>query len=383
MAAMKHPWRIMQWLSLCCFTVFIASADALAADEPPLDDPAEVKKLLATPMLAVEKSKLSPQGAVRFLGEMADANVYCNTAALRGAGYITDTEADKKLSINLTNATLTEAMNGLVKSMNKPAAPLKWDVENGVIVLSTAADKTWKLLAQADRASANDDAFKDDRVINEVKFDDLLLSEAVKRLREEGINLHFRWPVLQPVGIDPPTRVSLSLKRVRPRTVVQLLVRDLAGPDGKVSFFVRDSVWVISTPADLARQTREWDLRPQQVKDQPSANKLATVVEDVTFDGTTFGDVLENISRASELAFDVDWTGLSAAGVDRSTPISINVHHVRASTAIDLLLSEAGGADHVLDYIAENGTVRVTVKKDLKLVDQPATPMNKVTKPKK
>ncbi len=364
------------WLTHGCFSLLLISGAALA-EEAPLDDPAVVKKLLETPLPIVERDKLNPPAAVRFIAALTDANLYCDTAALRNAGYSTGNRPeDKTVLLSLKNLTLATAMDRLVKSIDKPAAPLKWDVENGVIVLSTAADKTWKTLRLSANDSDQDEAFKDDRVIENMSLDDVQLANAMKRLREEGINLYFNWSALVPLKIDTRARVNWTLKRVRPRTIVQLLVRDLSGPEGNVGFAVRDGVWAISTPADLAKQTHEWDWRPHHVKDQETANKLAAGAEDVGLDRVTFGDALETVSRMGELVFDVDWTDLGTAGIDRSTPITVNVRHVHVSTALELVLTEAGGADHLLDYTAEGGTVHITVKKE------PATkPAAKPAKP--
>jgi len=380
--------RLLACLALGCVVGSIRYATA--ADPVAQDDPAAVQKVLETKLPLVEKDKLTPATAVHFIAELAGANIHLNAAALRNAGYemgdLPDSGPEtRKVFIALKGVTLATAMDRLQKTIEKPQAPLRWSVENGVIVLSTAADKNWKSLRLAANENEKDDAYKDDRVLDECLFEDTKLSDVLKQLRDNGINVYFNWDAVKKVGIDPNNRIHLTLRGVRPRTVMQELVRELAGGDAAVTFAIRDSVWLISTLTDLERITHDWDWRPHHVGDQPTADKLAAGVEDVGFFNTPLGEVVDSLGRMGELTIDVDWPSLAQANIDRQTPITLNIRHVKLSTAIELVMSEAAGADRSVEYTAKDNTATLSLKPlpvaATKPTSGPATkPMTRLTK---
>jgi len=372
---MTDSWR-RRATALAVGISFTCLAASARADDPPLDDPATVKQLLAAPLPITERKNLSLVEAVKLVGALSGVNVYVDVAALQAGGYpVGDAPADRTVTVSLKDSSTAAALDGLVKSAGRPKTPLKWDVENGVVVFSTAADKNWAALRQAAKQNQKDDAFKDDRVLDDVSYDDVPLRDALKQLRTDGVNVYFHWDALASANVDPNNRVHIALKRVRPRTAVQLLVRQLAGPDAAVTFAVRDGVWMICTPDDLARQTRLWDAHALHVFDQATADKLATGVEEVTLGAGTFSDALDTLAQVGSLKFEVDWSSLQAAGIERSTPISVELRHVRLATAIDAVLTEAAGASHSLDYEAKDSALQINLKKEpaSKPATKPAT----------
>jgi hypothetical protein len=329
------------------------------ADEPPLDDPAVLQKLLDTKLPLVDKGQLTPAGAAKLLADLGGVNVFVDASALRNAGYHLDA---KTVFVSAKNITLSTAFDRLVKSIETPKDPLHWSVEGGVVVLTTADAKSTPLLRTAAENNDKDDAFTNDEVIDEIDFADVDLRKAIKELRLHGINIYLHWAALNQIGIDLNNHLHFVLHRVRPRTAMQTFVRELSGTDARVSFAIRDGVWAISTPADLKRQVHLWDWRPYHVKDQPTANKLANGVEDIGFDALPLNDAFDQLSRMGDLVFDVDWPSLATAGIDRKTPVTVSVRHLKIATPIDLVLTEAGGLDHSIDYTAKDGTLSIALK---------------------
>ncbi len=335
--------------------LLVASAPA---ESPPLDDPAVVEKLLAAKLPLLDKKATNLESAMAFLGELGGVNVLVDTAALRDAGY----KPDQAVTVTAKDITLKTAIDNTVASISKADHPLKWGLENGVVVVSTEADQSWRWLKLAANNADQSDVWKDDRVLEPIDFDDFSLEEALKRLREQQFNFYFHWAAMKDAGIDPHNRVTLKLKRVRPRTAVAALIRRLGGPKAAVSFSVVDGIWIISTREDLDRLKVLWASRISAARDQASADKLVAVLQDVSFNAADFNDAANTLGRLGEVSIEPDWPGLSAAGIDRLTPISMDVRRVKLSTAIDLLLAEAGGAKHELNYTAKDSVIRVTLK---------------------
>ncbi len=357
-----RPLLAVRWLTTCCLSLCILPAVA-RADEPPQDDPAVIKAQLESKLPLLDKDKLNPLTAGRFLADLAGANIYVNASALSAAGYgVEDKREFNTVYLSLKNVTLSVAMDRMLKTVERPQAPLKWAVDNGVIVFSTADDKNWASLTVAAEKNDKDAAYKDDRVLDDINFDNIALHKVNNTLRADGINVYFHWAVVGTVGVDQHSRVNVILKHVRPRTAMQTIIRDLAGPNASISYALRDGVWVISTPEDLAKQMHLWDWRPQHVKDQPTADKLATPLPDFGVEEQGLGDVLDGLGRIGDIVMDVDWPSLAKAGIDRNTHVTAAASNVKVSTAINMVLTEAGGADHALDYTAKDGTVTITLK---------------------
>lgn len=345
-----------------------STSPASTGELPPLDDPAVVQKILDATLPLLDRGRLTPASSVRFLGEMASINTYLDVASLTAAGYA----MDQPVFVTAKNIDLKTALDRLAKSIEKPGKPLKWAVENGVIVLSTEEDQNWKWLRLAANRSDKDPAFNDERVIEELPFDDMALGNALKLLRDQNINIYVHWSGLSAVNVDIHNRITAPLKRVRPRTAMQLLVRGMAGPKANVSYYLHDGVWVISTREQLDDLKKLWDWRAYGVKDQPTANKLTQLVEEAGFSGREFSDALEDLARMSELTIDVDWPSLAPAGIDRKTPIQMVASNIRLSTALDLVLAEAAGAKHQLEYTAKDSTIHITLKKPPAPTTKPA-----------
>jgi hypothetical protein len=232
------------------------------------------------------------------------------------------------------------------------------------VIIATAADQNWAAIPEAAGKYGQTDAFKADNVIASVDFDGVRLEEALKTLHDQGINVFVHWQALADLQIDRHNRLTLQLTRVRPKTVMQLLVRRLAGPKGDVSYSIYDNVWVISTPKDLIKQLTVWGWRPQNIEDQQSANKLANVLDDVTFTGKDFGAAIEDLGRMADTTMDVNWPSVKEAGVERDTQVAFSVKQVKLSTALDLMLTDVSGTDKQLDYTAKDNTVHVMTKKE-------------------
>lgn len=327
--------------------------------ESPLDDPAAVKAALDAKLPHLDRSKETLSQALRYLGGMAKVNVYVDEPVLAAAGYAVD---QPTVAVSAKGISLRQCLDDLIKGYQTDKAPLRWSAEGGVIIVSTADDPNWRAAADAAARFGQTEAFAADYVIPEIRLENARLEEVLEALDGHGINLFVRWNAVATLNINRHNKVSLSLTRVRPRTAMQLLVRRLAGPKGQVGYAIHDGVWVISTPADLNEQVQLWARRPYNVGDQESANRLATILDDASFD-KPFGEALEDLARMVMVKIEPDWTALKEADVEPGTLTDFAVRRVRVSTALDLLLADVAGVERQLDYSAKDNEIRITAKK--------------------
>jgi len=354
------------WIALALIGLLAGVARA-EDDNKPMDDDAYVQSQLDAKLPQFERDRVTILQAAKVLSDMGHVNIYVENAALVAGGY--DLEKTP-VFVSAKGITVRECINRTVKSFENPKAPLRWVVESGVVILSTAADQNWAAIPEAAGKYGQTDAFKAENVIASVDFDGVRLEEAMKLLHDQGINLFVHWQALADLQIDRHNKITLQLTRVRPKTAMQLLIRRLAGPKGEVSYTIYDNVWVISTPKDLIKQLTVWGWRVQNIEDQQSANKLANVLDDVTFTGKEFGSAIEDLGRMADTTMDVNWPSVKDAGVERDTQVAFSVKQVKLSTALDLMLTEVSGTEKQLDYTAKDNTVHVSMKRE---PEKPAT----------
>ena len=92
---------------------------------------------------------------------------------------------------------------------------------------------------------------------------------------------------------------------------------------------------------------------------------LARVLPQVHFDQVGFEDVVEFLRDVSGLNIFVNWKVLEAAGIDRNTPVTANVHNVKFSKALDLILDSVGGGKTKVRYSIDQNVVTISTKEDL------------------
>ena len=88
---------------------------------------------------------------------------------------------------------------------------------------------------------------------------------------------------------------------------------------------------------------RQPPLRPTLIQ-----HRLASQVS-IDFTDARLDAVFQHLSHQLGIPIDVDWTTLQAAGIDRDYAVSLMVHEVPASRALDMLIGEMGcGAGPIL-----------------------------------
>jgi hypothetical protein len=108
--------------------------------------------------------------------------------------------------------------------------------------------------------------------------------------------------------------------------------------------------------------------QPQQriVREQPTTLKmLNTRLGDVRFVETPFEQVMNWLADVTDSNLVVRWQILEDNGIDRDTPISVQVKNLRFSQVLSLIIGEAGGSDLQLAYRASGKLIVVSTNDDL------------------
>ncbi len=88
-------------------------------------------------------------------------------------------------------------------------------------------------------------------------------------------------------------------------------------------------------------------------------------IEEVALQEVPLDHVLEWISDFTPLNVVVRWEVLEDVGIERDQPITIQVHNLRLSQVLWLILCEAGGPDVRLAYRVDPGLLIVSSEEDL------------------
>ena len=93
--------------------------------------------------------------------------------------------------------------------------------------------------------------------------------------------------------------------------------------------------------------------------------QLARRVPELNFDAVALADVIDFLRDVSGANIFVDWKALEAAGMDRTTPVSMRARNVAFSHALDMVLQSASGGTVPLAYSTKGGVIQVSMAEQL------------------
>lgn len=79
-------------------------------------------------------------------------------------------------------------------------------------------------------------------------------------------------------------------------------------------------------------------------------------------DGIPFDEVIAMLAKTSGANFNVRWTQLQAAGIDRATPVSVDLHSITLAKALKVVLESVEPADVTLGYYVHENVISITLK---------------------
>jgi len=127
--------------------------------------------------------------------------------------------------------------------------------------------------------------------------------------------------------------------------------------------------------ADLLVYPEDWvNLTRNRVGDQANEDspanravreRLDENLKSISADQTGFEKVINFLRENTGTNIIVNWTALGGAGIDRNTPVSVDLHDVPFSKALTTVLSEVGGGAANLGYTIDQGVITISTRDDL------------------
>jgi hypothetical protein len=84
----------------------------------------------------------------------------------------------------------------------------------------------------------------------------------------------------------------------------------------------------------------------------------------VQFSATPLSECLTFLSESAGVSFQIDWRTLEAAGIDKSTPITLRLRNVSVGKVLDIVLREAGSGS-TLTWEYDDGVLVITTQEEL------------------
>lgn len=132
----------------------------------------------------------------------------------------------------------------------------------------------------------------------------------------------------------------------------------MPSPRNTLSIIGLIGAWLmVGAPPPTAASPTTQSARPPTVEQSP-AMALRAGSSRITLDAVPLSDALWALQEASGLNLHVNWAALEAVGVERDTPVSLNVGQLPVRKVLSLLLSGLGGSEPITFYI-DQGVVEI------------------------
>jgi hypothetical protein len=127
-------------------------------------------------------------------------------------------------------------------------------------------------------------------------------------------------------------------------------------------------------PTAQSADSAKFDLPPLALGQQPvglsDADRLVgdilmKSVPEVRFPQIKFEDALNFLRDTEKVNINPNWAAMEAAGITKTTEISLVLHNVTFETALRELLTKASGKEGMLDYLVRGGVIKVSTVEDL------------------
>lgn len=204
-------------------------------------------------------------------------------------------------------------------------------------------------------------------ILESVDLTRVPLRDALERLRgQAGVNLFVSWNVLARAGVNPESPVDAKLTHVPFGRVLDLILSDAAGGDGKLAWAVEDGVVRISTASDLERSAMLRRERKQWADELRAQARLDEQLSSLHLDRMPLWQAIETVSARSGLNINVPWQTLQDVGVGRSAPISVDLDHPSTSSALTAILDAASERGVPLGFALRGDTIEVATRATLR-----------------
>ena len=99
--------------------------------------------------------------------------------------------------------------------------------------------------------------------------------------------------------------------------------------------------------------------------DEAMQKTLDKRLQELRFDGTALSEVIDFLRDISGANITVNWKTIEAAGIEKTTPVSLRLRDIKFHKALSTILNEVGGSNVKLDYDVEDGAITISTMEEL------------------
>ncbi|MFA6045827.1 MAG: hypothetical protein WC718_12660, partial [Phycisphaerales bacterium] len=291
-------------------------------------------------------NRVTTDNSIRKQAFLAEFNNDLESAkrALSGGdtGKARDLAASANLRLN-TNKDITAA--GEFEDLTKQVQALRTEIDktDDVARQAAAEARTKALKEDADRAAREAAASKSAKI-----------AENISRVRSLQAEMKYE-EALQTceniLFLDPTNSTGLVLKDVLRDIVLLRAARHSDALKARgIAANSTDNIGAMVPPTDIIDYPSEWPqisyLRgePSAFNDTPENRRALAIIDSkripVQFNDTPFSNIVTFIGAVTNLNVDADWSSLSNAGIDKETPVTLNLSNVPIRTVLDRVMEK-------------------------------------------
>lgn len=245
----------------------------------------EAFKKLRRPLPDVKLNQMRFDDAIQFLENASGVKFDVDWNALEAVGI----SRTAPVTIHGHGIDSITAMNRILAAA-APKQTLSWGVQNGVMKIALARNRTRQMQAFMDRT------------LPQVQFDKVGLADVFDFLRDvSGVNIIVDWKALEAAGINRNKPVSARLRNVSFSKALSTILDSAGGPRAKLGYRIDDSLLTISTAAQLSNPVvvQTYEISDLIKNDAGRVNQIVeTIIDSIDthswkLHGGTVGDIRE------------------------------------------------------------------------------------------
>lgn len=198
-------------------------------------------------------------------------------------------------------------------------------------------------------------------------FSNLELSKALDSIaRTLHARIEVDWAVLQGANATPESLVTAKGENLTMAQVMDVTLGAVQGITQPLSWYLDGNVIRVSTQRGVMKYAVP--LKLPETRPADSSPRLTVATVNLKFDQAELGDVLDFFRQARQTNLFVNWRALAAAGIDKSTPVTVELTNVPYFRALDLVLDSINvGHDKLTSvyWYSEDGVITVSTGTDL------------------
>jgi beta-lactamase regulating signal transducer with metallopeptidase domain len=123
------------------------------------------------------------------------------------------------------------------------------------------------------------------------------------------------------------------------------------------------------SPAPASRSASATQPAPDvgALTEQDAKAALAKVLPQVRLNAVSLSDAMDYMRSAMQVNLVVQWRALESAGIDRSTPVTVELRNIPAGNVLRHILQDVGGSSVRLGMMIDGGTLIVSTEEDVSM----------------